>query len=115
MKPPFQPSDAAVHLIDGACAVEHAIGLVGGKWKLLLIRLLLYQGPQRFNELLEGISGISAKVLTENLRQLQAQRIVVHAGDDDAAQRRYALTESGQRLMPLLHGLGEWATAHASG
>ena len=51
------------------CPVATAVGVIGNKWKLLILRNLL-NGPQRFTDLLNGIENISKKVLTENLRSL---------------------------------------------
>lgn len=56
---------------------------------------------------LESIAGISAKVLTENLRKLEEDGVVKH--DDEL----YTVTESGQKLMEPLHALGQWAEQHA--
>ncbi len=98
---------------ESVCYVEHSIGLIGGKWTLYVVRLLLYQGPSRYNSLLRGIEGISSKVLTQNLRELEEQSIVVRQPDGSAPHvQRYALTESGQRLLPVLKQLGAWAEAH---
>jgi DNA-binding HxlR family transcriptional regulator len=56
------------------CPVEVAIEVIGGKWKLLLLRALLLDGPKRYNELLASVNGISAKELTRNLRELAASK-----------------------------------------
>jgi len=85
------------------CPVETAIRLVGGKWKLLLIRVLLQTGPQRFNELSRALPEISHKVLTQNLRELEEARIVEHEG------ATYGVTAAGAGLMPILHALGQWS------
>lgn len=115
MKQPTSPyPGGAAHTIEGQCSVEYAIGVIGGKWKLFVIRLLLYQGPSRFNELLKAIPGISNKVLTQNLRELEAENVVTRANGDGNGSREYALTESGAALMPLLQGLGQWAEQHAN-
>ena len=52
------------------CPVEEAIQIIGGKWKLLILRALLLNGPQRYNELLGTVTAISQKELTRNLREL---------------------------------------------
>ncbi len=89
------------------CPVERAIGLIGGKWKLFIIRVLIVEGPLRYNRLLEAVPGISAKVLTQNLRELEDHGVVQHT------DKLYSVTESGQKLMQPLHALGEWADQHA--
>lgn len=93
------------------CSVERAIEIVGGKWKLLLIRTLITDGPQRFNQLLQSVAAISPKVLTQNLRDLESRGILVR---DDSESRLYRLTESGMALMPALHLLGEWSDEHVA-
>jgi DNA-binding HxlR family transcriptional regulator len=83
--------------------VEHAIRIIGGKWKLLVLRSLLLNGPQRYNELLVSVTGISAKELTRNLRELATAGLVLQP--PDAA---YALTQSGKSLMPTFEALLTW-------
>ena len=56
-----------------ACPVEITMGLIGDKWKVLIIRDLL-TGTKRFGELKKSLSGITQKVLTNNLRQMEASR-----------------------------------------
>ena len=93
----------------GECPVEMAIFAIGGKWKLLIIRVLLLEGPRRFNRLLESLGGVSSKVLTQNLRALAAgglleRRVVCESPN----QVEYALTPAGQELMPIFKALGDW-------
>ena len=90
------------------CSVEREIRWLGGKWRLLIVRFLLYEGPSRFNQLLRGIEGISNKVLAENLRELESLRIV------ERESEAYALTPSGSNLLPILKELGVWADAHTT-
>ena len=58
------------------CPVEEVIRVVGGRWKLLVLRSLLLNGPQRYNELLVTVTAISAKELTRNLRELVNAKLV---------------------------------------
>jgi DNA-binding HxlR family transcriptional regulator len=90
-----------------ACPVEEAIRVIGGKWKLLVLRSLLLNGPQRYNELLGTVTAISAKELTRNLRELEASALVV-AGDGKTAP--YVLTKHGKALMPTFKSLLKWGT-----
>ncbi len=87
-----------------ACPVERAIQVIGGKWKLLLLRSLLLNGPQRYNELLGAIIGISAKELTRNLRELSSSGLVTR--NSNSAQ--YVLTQVGKGLMPTFKTLLTW-------
>jgi DNA-binding HxlR family transcriptional regulator len=89
--------------------VEEAIRIIGGKWKLLVLRSLLLNGPQRYNELLATVTGISQKELTRNLRELAAARLVAQdSGTGRVA--RYDLTELGKGLMPTFKELLSWGT-----
>jgi len=61
---------------DKSCPIEYTVNLIGHKWKVLIIRNLLNNGTQRFSELSKGISGISQKMLTQQLKQLESDGIV---------------------------------------
>jgi DNA-binding HxlR family transcriptional regulator len=84
-----------------ACPVEQAIHFIGGKWKLLLLRSLLLNGPQRYNELLASVTGISAKELTRNLGELSVSGLVTSGP-------QYTLTQLGKGLMPTFKSLLIW-------
>jgi DNA-binding HxlR family transcriptional regulator len=86
------------------CPVEEAIRIIGGKWKLLVLRSLLLNGPQRYNELLGTVTAISQKELTRNLRQLVSAGLVTNSAS------RYELTKLGKGLMPTFKKLLTWGT-----
>lgn len=90
-----------------ACPVEQAIHVIGGKWKLLVLRSLLLNGPQRYNELLASVTSISAKELTRNLGELSESGLVA-PGSAEPTSRQYALTELGKGLMPTFDSLLTW-------
>jgi DNA-binding HxlR family transcriptional regulator len=83
------------------CPVEEAIRVIGGKWKLLVLRSLLLNGPQRYNQLLKTVTGISQKELTRNLKELTSAGLVTGS---------YELTELGMGLMPTFKKLLTWGT-----
>jgi DNA-binding HxlR family transcriptional regulator len=89
------------------CPVEKAIRIIGGKWKLLVLRSLLLNGPQRYNELLGSVTAISPKELTRNLRELTNTGLVAR---DYGTRRlaRYDLTKLGKGLMPTFKKLLTW-------
>src|SRR3954453_17239691 len=88
-----------------ACPVEHAIQLIGGKWKMLVLRSLLLNGPQRYNQLQASVTGISPKELTRNLTALTRVGLVAPRTSRDAA---YVLTPLGAGLMPVFKRLLPW-------
>jgi DNA-binding HxlR family transcriptional regulator len=84
--------------------VERAIQIIGGRWRMLVLRSLMLDGPQRYNDLLRAVGGISAKELTRNLRALEGFGLVRReAGARTRA--RYALTEVGAELGPAFESL----------
>lgn len=94
------------------CPVATTVDLIGNKWKLLIMRELL-TGTKRFNELNKAIDGISQKVLTENLRKMEADVIVhreVYASVPPKVE--YSLTELGDSLRPIINSMVEWGTAY---
>lgn len=90
------------------CPVEEAIQVIGGKWKLLLLRSLLLNGPQRYNQLLGTVTAISQKELTRNLRELTAAGLVMQSSASRTAP--YNLTKLGSGLMPVFKKLLTWGT-----
>lgn len=82
--------------------LEEAVHLLGGRWKLLMIRELI-GGPRRFGELRRALPGITQKVLTETLRSLEEQGIVLRTVYEEVPLRvTYSLTEAGYKLAPVL-------------
>ena len=90
------------------CPVEQAIHVIGGKWKLLLLRSLLLNGPQRYNGLLTTVTGISSKELTRNLAELAASGLI--ARNPAASEAPYTLTDCGKGLMPTFQTLLTWGS-----
>ncbi len=93
-----------------ACPVEQTIQVIGGKWKLLLLRSLLLNGPQGYNELLASVTDISAKELTRNLKELRAVGLVMQSDKGSARITPYLLTKESKRLMPIFKSMLVWGT-----
>lgn len=91
------------------CPVATTVGIIGNKWKLLILRNLLV-GPQRFTDLLNGIENISKKVLTENLRSLEDDGIISRKvyPDEIPVKVEYSLSEMGETLKPIFDVLTDW-------
>ena len=84
------------------CPVATTISLVGNKWKLLIIRNLMGR-PWRFNELLRSLNGISQKVLTDNLRQLESDGIIYRKDYHiNPPKVEYGMTDLGLELSKML-------------
>ena len=90
------------------CPVATTIQLIGSKWKLLILRNLMHR-PWRFNELRRSIGGISPKVLTDSLRSLEEDGIVVRTVYAEVSPRvEYSLSELGETLRPILTAIQVW-------
>lgn len=90
------------------CPVATAVSLVGGKWKLLIIRNLRMRS-WRFNELQRDLKGISQKVLTDSLRQMMDDGLVYRHDYQEMPPRvDYSLTELGEKLLPIMDALADF-------
>ncbi len=94
------------------CPVATTVSLIGSKWKLLIMRNLLGR-PWRFNELQKSIDGISQKALTEALRSMVADGIVIRKAYPEVPPRvEYSLTELGESMRPIIKAMENWGTAY---
>ena len=90
------------------CPVATTVQLIGSKWKLLIIRNLRAR-PWRFNELRKDLEGISQKVLTDSLREMEADGILTRTVYPEVPPRvEYTLTELGYSLRPILEAMRIW-------
>lgn len=102
------PSVAA-GAMDYDARFQRAIELIGKRWTGAVVRALMTR-PARFNQLLTGIPGISDRVLTERLRELETAGLVERLVDPGPPVRvTYRLTARGRAMEPILVAVGEWA------
>ncbi len=94
------------------CPVETTLSLIGDKWKVLILRELI-DGTKRFGELQKGIGQVSQKVLTNQLRAMEANGLITRKAYAEVPPRvEYSLTELGYSLKPILEVMGEWGTTY---
>lgn len=95
-----------------ACPVETTLTLIGSKWKVLILRDLM-PGTKRFGELRRSIGGVSQKVLTAQLRDMEACGLVDRRVYAEVPPRvEYSLTELGCSLRPILDAMWAWGEAY---
>lgn len=95
------------------CPVATTVQLIGNKWKLLIIRNLVYNDVQRFTDLLRTIPAISKKVLTDNLRALEKDGLVERKVYAEVPPRvEYSLSELGETLRPVMDVLESWGKSY---
>lgn len=91
------------------CPVATTVQLIGNKWKLLIIRNLIYNEQQRFTDFIKTIPGISKKVLTDDLRALENEGLVEREVFAEVPPRvEYSLTPLGKSLKPILDAMLDW-------
>ena len=94
------------------CPVETTLALIGEKWKILIIRDLL-NGTKRFNELKCACSGITQKVLTTNLRQMEDDGLVIRKVYKQMPPKvEYTLSDVGYSLAGVLNEMATWGSAY---
>lgn len=88
-----------------ACPVATTVSLIGSKWKILIIRNLRTR-PWRFNELQRSLEGVSQKVLTDSLRQMMDDGLVIRTDyQTNPPHVEYSLSELGRQLMPIIDSM----------
>jgi DNA-binding HxlR family transcriptional regulator len=95
-----------------ACPVEITLLLIGDKWKVLILRDLI-EGTKRFGELRKSIGSISQKMLTQQLRDMEEDGLVVRKVYAEVPPRvEYSLTENGVSLKPILDSMWTWGVQY---
>lgn len=95
------------------CRVEDALGILVGKWKPIILLILLQNGTKRFSDLKRSIPGITQKMLTNQLRELEEEDIITRKVYPQVPPKvEYSITEYGKSLEPILVAMHDWGTAH---
>ncbi len=95
------------------CGIETTLEVIGGRWKVLILHELM-EGVRRFGELQRALPGVTQKMLTQQLRDLEQQGIVRRKAYPEVPPKvEYSLTECGKSLRPILNAMHKWGAAHA--
>ncbi|MBG0829385.1 helix-turn-helix transcriptional regulator [Planomonospora sp. ID67723] len=95
-----------------SCGLDAAVDVVGGKWKALILWALHHE-PLRFGELRRAVSGVSEKMLIQQLREMESYGLVHREVYHQVPPKvEYSLTEFGHSLNTALVPLGEWGEKH---
>lgn len=101
--------DAFAH----GCPIRNIISRFSDKWALLVINHLATEGKSRFNQILEGIPGISRRMLSVTLKRLVEDALVERTVHNTVPPTvEYELTEMGKSFVPLLLSMIEWGLQH---
>ena len=95
------------------CPITSTSSLIGKKWHPVIVDRLLKNGPLGFNALKEEVDGISSKVLSDSLEDLEENQLVDRTIVSEKPFRvEYSLTGHGQSLQPVIEAMAEWGTEH---
>lgn len=97
------------------CPYEHAQQILGGKWSLVILRMLLDKGALRFNHLQRLLGSVTPGMLTKHLKALEAAGLVSrHSYDTVPPRVEYELTPIGLELRPLIEEFERWSEKYAT-
>ncbi len=97
-----------------ASEIEVTLKMIGGKCKPLILYMLAEDGTKRFKDLMREVKGISQKTLTNQLRELEADCLILRQSFNEIPPRvEYSITEKGLTLMPILELMCEWGEKNA--
>lgn len=98
---------------DSRCPIALSLDVFGDRWTLLVLRDLIFLGKRRFSEFAASPEGIATNVLSDRLRRLELDEVVVSEPDPEDGRRvLYRLTEKGLDLIPVLLELILWGSKH---
>ncbi|MBB6623251.1 winged helix-turn-helix transcriptional regulator [Clostridium gasigenes] len=91
------------------CEMEVTLDVIGGKWKPLILYILIEEGTKRFGELKSFISHVSQKTLTSQLRQLEGDKLILRVIYPTVPPKvEYSITAKGKTLYPILEAMCRW-------
>lgn len=100
-------------LSDYHCPVEATLEVIGGKWKVVILFHLFHDGTHRFAEMRRKIPGVSERMLTQQLRELEEDGIVHREVYPEVPPKvEYSLTNYGKTLRPIAKVMCEWGQKH---
>ena len=92
------------------CGVTYTMSIIGGKWKIIII-CRLYEGVKRFGELKRSIPGITTKMLTQQLRELEDKHVIHREVYKQVPPKvEYTLTKLGESIKPIISALNDWGS-----
>ncbi len=96
------------------CHVDVTLRILGGKWKPIILWYLM-AGTYRFSELEKNIPGITQKMLTQQLREMEADKLLSRKVYPEVPPKvEYSITDHGKSLRPILSAMGKWGENHSS-
>lgn len=109
MEDKVMPAECKKHIM----AVHDAMDVLSGKWKISIVAVLCYHHKRRFSEILNDVQGISNKMLSKELKELEMNKLITRTVlNTQPITVEYSLTEYGQELQVMINNLSEWGKKH---
>lgn len=109
----FFTNGGIMNKIQVTCEMEVTLKMIGGKCKPLILESLIENGPQRFSELLHQLTQVSQRTLTNQLRELESDGLILRTVYAEVPPRvEYTITEKGHSLETILELMCEWGEKH---
>ena len=94
-------------------AVHDAMEVLNGKWKISIISSICYYNKRRFSDILNDVDGISNKMLSKELKELEINKLIKRTVlDTQPVTVQYNLTDYGKTLQTIINNLAEWGIEH---
>jgi DNA-binding HxlR family transcriptional regulator len=94
---------------NGICPIDFTLRAIGGKWKLLILYYLMNDGVKRYGELKKSITGITHKMLSQQLKELESDGLIHREEYHQIPPKvEYSLSEKGVTLLPILGAMQQW-------
>jgi len=94
-------------------AVQDSMDALNGKWKIAIISSICYYNKRRFSDILNDVTGISNKMLSKELKELEINKLIVRTVlNTHPIIAQYELTEHGKTLQTIINNLKDWGIAH---
>ena len=91
------------------CAIDATMSVIEGRWKTVILCKLYKNGPMRFNQLMKSINGVSPRILTKQLKELESDGIIKRTSYQEIPPRvEYSITDKGMSLGPIMIAMAEW-------
>lgn len=98
------------------CSIDYTLNKVGGKWKLVILWHTAFEGTHRYTELKKLLPGISHKMLSQQLKELEQEGLINRKQYDVIPPKvEYSISEKGLSLKPLLQAMHDWGSEQAKG
>lgn len=94
-------------------AVQDSMDVLSGKWKISIISSICYYNKRRFSDILNDVAGISNKMLSKELKELEINKLITRSVlDTQPVTVHYTLTEHGKTLQTIINNLTDWGIEH---